>query len=32
MENLDLEVQLKNLMICYDDTSDKSTNTWKTGL
>jgi hypothetical protein len=27
MENLDLEVQLKDLMICYDDTSDKSTDT-----
>jgi hypothetical protein len=32
MENFDLEVQLKDLMICYDDTSDKSTDTWKTGL
>jgi hypothetical protein len=32
MENLDLEIQLKDLMICHDDTSDKSTNTWKTGL
>jgi hypothetical protein len=32
MENLDLEVQLKDLMICHDDTSDKSTDTWKTGL
>jgi hypothetical protein len=32
MENLDLEVQLKDLMIYYDDTSDKSTDTWKTGL
>jgi hypothetical protein len=32
MENLDLEVQLEDLMICYDDTSDKSTDTWKTGL
>jgi hypothetical protein len=32
MENLDLEVQLKDLMIYHDDTSDKSTNTWKTGL
>jgi hypothetical protein len=30
MENLDLEVQLKDLMICHDDTSDKSTDTWKT--
>jgi hypothetical protein len=32
MENFDLEVQLKNLMICHDDTSDQSTDTWKTGL
>jgi hypothetical protein len=24
MENLDLEVQLEDLMICHDDTSDKS--------
>jgi hypothetical protein len=32
MENFDLEVQLKDLMICYDDTSDQSTDTWKTGL
>jgi hypothetical protein len=32
MENLDLEVQLKDLMIYHDDTLDKSTNTWKTGL
>jgi hypothetical protein len=32
MENFDLEVQLEDLMICHDDTSDKSTNTWKTGL
>jgi hypothetical protein len=32
MENLDLEVQLEDLMICYDDTSDKSADTWKTGL
>jgi hypothetical protein len=29
MENFDLEVQLEDLMICHDDTSDKSTNTWK---
>jgi hypothetical protein len=27
MENLDLEVQLEDLMICHDDTSDKSTDT-----
>jgi hypothetical protein len=26
MENFDLEVQLEDLMICHDDTSDKSTN------
>jgi hypothetical protein len=32
MENLGLGDQLKDLMICHDDTSDKSTNTWKTGL
>jgi hypothetical protein len=32
MENLDLEIQLKDLMICHDDTSDKSTDTWKIGL
>jgi hypothetical protein len=32
MENLDLEVQLEDLMISRDDTSDKSTETWKTGL
>jgi hypothetical protein len=32
MENFDLEVQLEDLMICYDDTSDQSTDTWKTGL
>jgi hypothetical protein len=32
VENLDLEVQLKDLMICHDDTSDKTTDTWKTGL
>jgi hypothetical protein len=31
MENLDLGDQLKDLMICYDDTSDKSTDTWMTG-
>jgi hypothetical protein len=27
IENFDLEVQLKDLMICHDDTSDKSTDT-----
>jgi hypothetical protein len=32
MENLDLGDQLEDLMICYDDTSDKSTDTWKTEL
>jgi hypothetical protein len=32
MENFGLEVQLEDLMICHDDTSDQSTNTWKTGL
>jgi hypothetical protein len=32
MENFDLEVQLEDLMICHDDTSDKSTDTWKTGF
>jgi hypothetical protein len=32
MENLDLGDQLEDFMICYDDASDKSTDTWKTGL
>jgi hypothetical protein len=32
MENFNLEVQLEDLMICHDDTSDKSTDTWKTGF
>jgi hypothetical protein len=32
MENFDLEVQLEDLIICHDDTSDKSTDTWKTRL
>jgi hypothetical protein len=32
MENLDLGDQLEDLMICHNDTSDKSTNTWKIGL
>jgi hypothetical protein len=32
MENFDLEVQLEDFMICHDDTSDKSTDTWKIGL
>jgi hypothetical protein len=30
MENLDLGDQLEDPMICYDDTLDKSTDTWKT--
>jgi hypothetical protein len=32
MENLDLGDQLEDLMICYDDASDKSTDIWKTRL
>jgi hypothetical protein len=32
MENFDLEVQLEDLMIYHDDTSEKSTDTWKTRL
>jgi hypothetical protein len=32
MENFDLEVQLKDLMISHNDTSDQSIDTWKTGL
>jgi hypothetical protein len=32
MENFDAGVQLDDLMICLDDISDKSTDTWKTGL
>jgi hypothetical protein len=32
MENFDLGDQLEDLMICHDDTSDKSIDTWKTGL
>jgi hypothetical protein len=31
-ENSDARVQLDDLMICLDDISDKSTDTWKTGL
>jgi hypothetical protein len=31
-EKLDMGVQLDDLMICLDDISDKSTDTWKTGL
>jgi hypothetical protein len=32
MENLDLGDQLEGLMIYHDDASDKTTDTWKTGL
>jgi hypothetical protein len=32
MDNLDLGDQSEDFIICYDDTSDKSTDTWKTGL
>jgi hypothetical protein len=32
MENFDIGVQLEDLMICHDDISDKSTDTWKIGL
>jgi hypothetical protein len=32
MENFDLGIQLEDLVICHGDTSDKSTDTWKTGL
>jgi hypothetical protein len=32
MANFDLGVQLKDLVICHDDISDKSTDTWKIGL
>jgi hypothetical protein len=32
MKIFDVGVQLKDLMICLDDISDKSTDTWKTGL
>jgi hypothetical protein len=32
MENFNVEVQLEDLMICLDNISDKSTDTWKTGL
>jgi hypothetical protein len=31
-ENFELENQLEHLMICHDDTLDKSTDTWKIGL
>jgi hypothetical protein len=30
--NFKAEIQLDDLMICLDDISDKSTDTWKTGL
>jgi hypothetical protein len=32
MENFDLGNQLEDLMICHDDTSVKSTDTWETRL
>jgi hypothetical protein len=32
MENLDLGDQLEDLMIYYNDASNKSIDTWKTGL
>jgi hypothetical protein len=32
METFDLGDQLEDLMICPDNTSDKSTDTWETGL
>jgi hypothetical protein len=32
MDNLDLGDQSEDFMICCDDISDKSTDTWKTGL
>jgi hypothetical protein len=32
MENLDLEEQSEDFMICCDNLSDKSADTWKTGL
>jgi hypothetical protein len=32
MENFNLGDQLEDLMICHDDTSEKSTDTWETGL
>jgi hypothetical protein len=31
-DNLNAEIQLDDLMICLDDISDNSTDTWKTGL
>jgi hypothetical protein len=32
VENFNAGVQLNDLMICLDDISDKSTDTWKIGL
>jgi hypothetical protein len=32
MENLDLGEQSEDFTICYKNLSDKSTDTWKTGL
>jgi hypothetical protein len=32
MDNLNLGDQSEDFMICYDDISDQSTDTWKTGL
>jgi hypothetical protein len=32
MDNLDLGDQSEDFMICCDDISEKSTDTWKTGL
>jgi hypothetical protein len=32
MDNLNLGDQSEDFMICYDDISDKSTDTWKTGF
>jgi hypothetical protein len=32
MDNLDLGDQSEDFMICCDDISDKSTDTWKIGL
>jgi hypothetical protein len=31
-DNFNAEIQLDDLMICLNDISDKSTDTWKTGL
>jgi hypothetical protein len=32
MENFDLEVQLKDLTVYHDDSSDQSIDSWKMGL